>query len=265
MFHRRVDFDFKSENIPDWMHNLGRVFLMLINIICGALGTTTRAKQWATAGYDHRHRAECELFEIFPSIWLEQTNEIPDDVRAALLRVTDADIATATRPTLELWCRAVGENPRGVLVDELRQKVGRLFVRIRQPGPFVFTPQQLNPLLPWRLSAAAFTQVDRRVCSMIYPPGIEAVVVDGPCMCDCMFLCLILYMTHMYVCRKIFSKQFRCIFEDQTKIVGTTHNFTDCFEGFHTGTTTWTLFFCSWLTYATRSSPFVQQVHPTQC
>ena len=183
MFHKRVDFDFKSENIPDWMHNLGRVFLMLINIIFGSLGITTRAKQWAAAGYDHRHRAECEIFGIFPSVWLEKTHELPRDVRAALLSVTDADIATATRPKLELWCRAVGENPRGVLVGELRQKVGRLFVRIRQPGPFVCAPRQLNPL-PWRLTSAAFTQVDRRVCSMIYPPGIKAVVVDGTCVCS---------------------------------------------------------------------------------
>ena len=151
---------------------------MLINVICGGLGDTSRAKAWRAANYDRRHRAECELFGIFPSVWLEQTEELSADVRDALLRVTDADIASATRPTLELWCRAVGEDPRGLLVDDLRQKINQLFVRIRQPGPFVFTPQQLNPL-PWRLTAEAFSQVDKRVCSMIYPNNTEAVVQDG--------------------------------------------------------------------------------------
>ena len=32
MFDKRVNFDFKAENIPDWMHNLGRVFLMVLMI-----------------------------------------------------------------------------------------------------------------------------------------------------------------------------------------------------------------------------------------
>ena len=182
MFHKRVDFDFQDENIPDWMHNLGRVFLMVLNIIFGALGDTTRAKTWSAANYDHRHRAECELFGIFPSVWLDQIEEMPEDVRAELLKVTDADIASATRPTLELWYRAMGENPRGMLVGDLRQRVGRLFVRVRQPVPFMFTPRQQNPL-PWRLTAAEFKEVGRRVCSMVYPHKIEAVVKDGKCTC----------------------------------------------------------------------------------
>ena len=101
-------------------------------------------------------------------------------MRTELLKVTDADIASATRPTLELWYRAMGEDPRAVLVDDLRQQVGRLFVRIRQPGPFMFTPRRQNAL-PWRLTTDAFKEVDRRVCSMVYPHKTEPVVKDGQC------------------------------------------------------------------------------------
>ena len=101
-------------------------------------------------------------------------------MRTELLKVTDQDIASATRSTLELWYRAMGEDPRGVLVTDLRQRVGRLFVRIRQPGPFVLAQPKRNPL-PWRITPEAFKEVDRRVCSMVYPHKTEPVVKDGEC------------------------------------------------------------------------------------
>ena len=72
----------------------------------------------AAAGYDRRHREECEIFDIFPSVWIDQLQELPEDVCAVILRVTDEDITSATRPLLERWFRAVGGNPRGLLVDE---------------------------------------------------------------------------------------------------------------------------------------------------
>ena len=83
------------------MHNLKNVFVMVLNIICGGLGGNSRAKAWQKAGYDQRHRAECEIFGIFEDIWLGQTRELAPDVRAALLRVTDEDVRDATRPVLE--------------------------------------------------------------------------------------------------------------------------------------------------------------------
>ena len=178
MFSKRVDFDFERDNIPDWMHNLARVFIMILMIICGSHGNTSRASAWAAAGYDRRHRAECEIFGIFPSVWLDQLQELPEDVRAVLRRVTDADIANASRPLLERWFRAVGEDPRGLLVEELRTKIIEVIRRVRQPEPFMYKPKHPPPL-PWRLTAAAFKEVDHRICNLVFPHNTETVVRDG--------------------------------------------------------------------------------------
>ena len=173
MFSTRVDFDFLEDNIPDWMHNLARVFLMLIAVICGTLGNSYRAKAWA--GMDRRHRAECELFGIFPEVWLGRKEKLPDDVRAALLRPTDAEIDTAYRAALERMLRAVGESPNGMLVNDLRARVVQIRTRLRQPGDFFYTPSQLNPL-PWRLTPTAFDQVDSRIHNMSFPHNTEPVI-----------------------------------------------------------------------------------------
>ena len=178
MFSKRVDFDFERDNIPDWMHNLARVFIMILAIICGTHGDTSRASAWAAAGYDRRHRAECEIFGIFPSVWLDQMQELPEDVRAVLLGVTDVDIASARRPLLERWCRACGENPRGILIDDLRIKVIELIRRVRQPAPFMYEPKHLPPL-PWRLTDAAFEEVDHRICNLVFPHSTETLVRNG--------------------------------------------------------------------------------------
>lgn len=154
MFSKRIDFDFQGDNIPDWMHNLANVFIMLITIVCGAVGNSFRARAWASGNYDRRHRAECELFNIFPEVWLGRKEKLDEDVRDALLQPTDEEIARATRPVLERIARAVGESTNDLLVDDLRAKVVEIRMRLRQPGDFFYTPLQPNPL-PWRLSQGA--------------------------------------------------------------------------------------------------------------
>ena len=179
MFSKRVDFDFQGDNIPDWMHNLANVFIMLIAIICGAVGNSFRAKAWAAKNYDRKHRAECELFDIFPEVWLGRKEKLDDDVRAVLLRPTDEEIARATRPVLVRMARAVGESTNNLLVDSLRAKVVEIRTRLRQPGDFFYTPLQPKPL-PWRLSKSAFNQVDQRILNMSFPHNTSTVTTpDG--------------------------------------------------------------------------------------
>lgn len=182
MFSARPDFDFKSENIPEFMHNLGRVFLMVMDIICGGLGGTSAAKAWQNKGMDRRHRAECELFGIFESVWLDRLETLPDDVRAALLQPTDEEVAAATRTVLERWAHAVGENTRGLLVAAVREKVMSIRGKLRQPGPFLYAPANESPL-PWRLTPDAFKEVDQRIRNMIFPHNTETLVIEGKYTC----------------------------------------------------------------------------------
>lgn len=179
MFSNRIDFDFQGENIPDWMHNLANVFLMLIGIVCGAHGKSFRAQDWASKNYDRRHRAECELFNIFPEVWLGRKEKLAEDVRAALLQPTDAEIARTTRPVLQRMARAVGERTNELSVGEVREKVIRIRTELRQPGDYFYTPLKPNPL-PWRLSREAFDQVDKRICNMSFPHNTPSVFTpDG--------------------------------------------------------------------------------------
>jgi hypothetical protein len=179
MFSNRIDFDFQSENIPDWMHNLANVFLMLMEIMCGANGNSFRAKAWASNDCDRRHRAECELFNIFREVWLGRKEKLAEDVRTTLLQPTDADIASTTRPVLERMARVVGEKTNGLTVAEVREKVVRIRTELRQPGDYFYTPLKPNPL-PWRLSREAFDQVDKRICNMSFPHNTPSVIApDG--------------------------------------------------------------------------------------
>ena len=191
MFHKLVDFCFRSHNIPDWMHNLGRVFIMFLELICGGHGGNSRAVRWQSAGYDRKHRAECEMFGIFRATWLEQ--KLPDDVHAALRQVTDDQIATATRVDLERWAKAVGARTAGILVETLREKEFGLINKVRQPGPYLYTPNPPAPL-PWRLTATAFDEVDRRIVNLIFPHSTENLVRNGRQVCVCM------RVLHRWVC-----------------------------------------------------------------
>ena len=176
MFSKRVDFDFLKDNIPDWMHNLARVFLMIMDIVLGGLGGSKRAKAWQ--GMDRRHRAECELFDIFPSVWLDQKVKLADDVRAALLQPSNEDIDTALRASLERFVRAVGVNPNDMLIGELRAKVIEIRNQLRQPGDFFYFPGKPSPL-PWRLTPEAFEVVDERIHNMVFPHGVDRLVKEG--------------------------------------------------------------------------------------
>ena len=49
---------------------------------------------------------------------------------------------------------------------------------LRQPGEYSFVPRQLSPL-PWRLSAEAFQEVNRRVRAMVYPHNTERPIKKG--------------------------------------------------------------------------------------
>ena len=175
MFSKLTNFDFRQHNVPDWMHNLKCIFEMVLDIICGGHGGTARAKAWNSKRSDQRHRAECELFGIFEAVWLNQRRELPADVREALLRVTDDDVRGAIRVTLERWCRAVGEDTSGLLVGELRTKVFNFLQELRQVGTLFYTPKEPEPL-PWRLTSAAFAEVDKRILNIAFPHDVSTVI-----------------------------------------------------------------------------------------
>ncbi len=177
MFSKRIDFDFKLDNIPDCMHNLGRVFTMIMDILLGGLGNPYRAKEWT--GKDAQHRAECELFGIHPSVWT-QAVKLEDDVRAALLQPDDEDINTALRAVLERFVRAVGVNPTNILVPELRAMVIELRTKLRRPGDYFYLPAKPAPL-PWRLTPQALADVDRRIHNMVFPHNTDRLVKEGLC------------------------------------------------------------------------------------
>ena len=230
MFSKRVDFDFKADNIPDWMHNLGRVFIMVLEVICGGHGANSRAARWT--GRDAKHRAECELFGIFPSTWVGQ-RQLPDDVRSVLRQVTDDQIDSATRVSLERWSRAVGQRTNGVLVEDLRRRVFEFMRRVRLPDPFFYIPLKPSPL-PWRLTADAFAQVDERITNMVFPHGTETLRREGR------------YHPHppttssrsspiTFDCREIFSACVSCCLQDCSKAADSDDNLTHCAARIYTG------------------------------
>ena len=100
-FLNRVGFDYDLDNCAEWMHALGRVAIFAITIPCGAHGPSSRAKTWASKGMDKKHRVECQKLGIFPSVWPGREIKLSDEQRDALLRPTDAEITTSTRPGLE--------------------------------------------------------------------------------------------------------------------------------------------------------------------
>ena len=175
MFSKLINFDFRAQNVPDWMHNLKNVFEMVIDIVFGGHGDTARAKAWKSDNRDRRHRAECELFGIHESVWLNQEQELPADVRETLMRITDDDVRRATRPALVRWCRALGEDTSSLLVAQLRTKVLQCIQQLRA-GTFVYTPKEQTHL-PWRLTSAQFVEVDERVDNITFP-RCKATVID---------------------------------------------------------------------------------------
>ena len=178
MLSKRIGFDWVLDNIAEWMHALGRVFIFTANLIVGPNGSSSRALKWSKKGKDRKHRVECEQLGIFPSVWIGRRKKLTDAQREALLQPTDADIANTTRPGLERWARAVGENPKDLSVGELRAKIMEIRQRLRQPADYYFTPLQLGRL-PWRLTREAFDEVDRRILRMVFPHNTESLTKGG--------------------------------------------------------------------------------------
>lgn len=178
MLSKRIGFDMVLDNIAEWMHANGRIFTFFVGITCGPHGESSRAKSWASKGLDRKHRLECEKLGVFPSVWLSRKIKLTDEQRELLLRPTDEDISSTTRPGLERWAHLVGENTKDLLVDELRQRIMAIRRQLRQPGDYFFTPLRLGRL-PWRLSREAFDEVDRRVLRMVLPHNTEAVTKQG--------------------------------------------------------------------------------------
>lgn len=178
MFHKRVGFDYVLDTVPEPMHLFPRIFLFYANILCGGIGQSTRAKSWRDKKMDVKHREECERLNIFPEVWTGHMHRLSDSVRAVLLTPTDADIARMPRRNLELWLHKVGETTSGLLVGDLRRRIMRIRVQLRQPGDFLFRPR--NPThLPWRLTATGFQQVDKRIKSLVFPLCTERVLKNG--------------------------------------------------------------------------------------
>ena len=174
MFDQRVDFDYVLDSATDWMHLLGRLFRFFVDVIFGGRGPSSRAKKWSASGKDQKHRVECQMLGLFRAIWpVEQ--KLSDEQREALLRPTDDDILHATRTNLERWAHAVGEDTRGLLVNDLVLRVMQIRQRLRQPGDYFFLPRRPVPL-PWRVSLEAFNEVDRRIRAMVYPHNTERVI-----------------------------------------------------------------------------------------
>lgn len=178
MLSLRTDFDLMFDNIAEWMHALGRVFVFAVGIMFGSHGESTRAESWSNRRMDVKHRAQCERLGIFPSVWPGRQIKLTDEQRAALLQPTDADVNATTRPQLEKWARAVGVKTSDLLVDALRAKVREIRHRLRQPEDYYFVPRK-PAQLPWRLTREGFAEVDRRVLRMVFPHHTESLVKNG--------------------------------------------------------------------------------------
>ena len=178
MFDKRIGFDWVLDGIPEAMHIFPRIFLFFANVLCGGRGGSTRAKSWRDRKMDLKLRSECQSLGIFKCVWPDQQERLSNSVRAALLTPSNSDIASMTRPVLERWLRAVGEDTKKLRVPQLKRRVIQLRRQLNQPGDFYFTPLKPSPL-PWQLSRTGFNEVDVRIKALVFPLNTEHILKDG--------------------------------------------------------------------------------------
>lgn len=104
MFCRLPDFSYPRQNIPDLAHMLSNVKKTFVKILVG------RGRRGQFKHYPKRrdlvHRAECELNNVFPQVWLHLENpRLPWRLQPQELVVVDARVRRIVYPH---HCETVG-------------------------------------------------------------------------------------------------------------------------------------------------------------
>ena len=105
MFWLLPNFCYERQSIPDLMHHIARVFLMLATILVGNnKGVSgTLYQSWNTLT-DQRHRIESEILNVFPSIW-ENAVRLPWRLTPDELQIVDRRVRRIVYPH---HCETVG-------------------------------------------------------------------------------------------------------------------------------------------------------------
>lgn len=175
MFTFLEGYNYALSNIPDWMHNLARVFTWLLKVTVGDGGEGFSSKSW---GGDDAHRHECKLGGIFSGVWPDRPGYLEPAFHAALAALDPADIRREPAGWLKRWLKKCGRTyEQATPLAELRSAVVRLAEQAAAGTPIVASTGK--GLLPWRLSPLALSVADKRVLNIVYPRYTPSCSKDG--------------------------------------------------------------------------------------
>ena len=165
MFAALLNWNYESSNIPDWMHNLARVFIWLLSMLVGPVGDGWTAANWTS---DAAHRVESMALGIFGSVWPTRPQFLPAVFTLALAALNPVDVGRQPGAWLKRWLRICGRSYEpGARVAVLRAAVQELVDQAKAGTPI--TVSVGNGHLPWRLTPQLLSTLDKRVLAIVYP------------------------------------------------------------------------------------------------
>ena len=129
MFATLANYCYERMNIPDWIHNLSRVFVWLMDTIVGP------NREGCTKNNDEKHRNWSKANGIFRKIWVDTPVYLDHHLAALLRETSNADISTASRRWCSRWWRICNKKiETGTSVDTLRRQVKEWRNLLQQGG-----------------------------------------------------------------------------------------------------------------------------------
>jgi len=129
MFCTLANYCYERMNIPDWMHNLSRLFVWLMNTIVGP------HRYGYSNDQDGSHRKWSKTNGVFRKIWTDVPVYLDHHLSVLLRETSNADISSASRPWCIRWWRLCNKKvPKGTRIASLRRQVTEWRNQLQQAG-----------------------------------------------------------------------------------------------------------------------------------